>query len=190
MFVWDEAKRKSNLEKHGLDFKDARLVYDSPDKCTYEAGYRGERRLMDLATTVVRGRLLALIYTERGDDVSVISFRPASREERDSMNKTKTETDWKRVQAFKEGDRIPYELEDGPYDPNDAEAPKAWFAQADLIRKGKVVRRGKRGPQKAPTKKLVSLRLSAEVVEHFKASGPGWQTRIDNTLAEAIKRRA
>jgi uncharacterized DUF497 family protein len=37
---------------------------------------------MDIAVAVIRGRLLALIYTERRDDVRVISFRPASREER------------------------------------------------------------------------------------------------------------
>jgi hypothetical protein len=60
------------------------------------------------------------------------------------MNKTKSETDWERVKAFKDGDAIPYEPEDGPYDPNDAEAARAWLAQADLIRKDKVVRRGKR----------------------------------------------
>lgn len=106
------------------------------------------------------------------------------------MKKTQSKTDWKRVLAFKEGDPIPFEPEDGPYDPNDAEATKAWFAQADLIRNGKVVRRGKRGPQKAPTKKLVSLRLSPEVIEHFKSTGPGWQTRIDATLRESIRKRA
>jgi uncharacterized protein (DUF4415 family) len=106
------------------------------------------------------------------------------------MKKTQTETDWNRVLAYKEGDPIPYEPEDGPYDPNDAEATRAWFAKADLIRKGKVVRQGKRGPQKAPTKKLVSLRLSPEVLAHFKAGGPGWQTRIDNTLLKAIRKRA
>lgn len=89
MFVWDEAKRKSNLVKHGLDFKDAHLVYENPDKCTYEAEYRGERRLMDLATAVVHGRLLTLIYTERGDDVRVISFRTASREEREQYEQDK-----------------------------------------------------------------------------------------------------
>jgi uncharacterized protein (DUF4415 family) len=107
-----------------------------------------------------------------------------------SMNTTESETDWERVLTFKEGNAIPYEPEDGPYDPNDAEATRAWLAQADLIRKGKVVRRGKRGPQKAPTKKLISLRLSPEVIEHFKATGPGWQTRIDGALLESIKRRA
>lgn len=102
----------------------------------------------------------------------------------------RSETDWNRVRAFNEGDTIRYEPADGPYDPNDAEATRLWFAQADLIRKGKVVRRGKRGPQKAPTKKLVSLRLSPEVIDHFKATGPGWQTRIDSTLLKSIKKRA
>jgi uncharacterized protein (DUF4415 family) len=106
------------------------------------------------------------------------------------MKKTRTKTDWDRVLAFKEGDRIPYEPGDGPYDPNDGAAARAFFERADLIRGGKVVRRGTRGPQKAPTKKLVSLRLSPEVVDHFKASGPGWQTRIDETLVKAIKKRA
>jgi uncharacterized protein len=89
VFVWDEAKRKSNLEKHGLDFKDAHLVYENPDKCTYESVRRDERRLLDLAFAVVKGRLLALIYTERGDNVRVISFRPASREEREQYEQDK-----------------------------------------------------------------------------------------------------
>jgi len=45
----------------------------------------------------------------------------------------------------------------------------------------------RRGPQKAPTKHPVSIRLSPEVVEHFRATGPGWQGRIDETLKAAIK---
>jgi uncharacterized DUF497 family protein len=83
VFVWDETKRKSNLAKHGLDFSDAHLVYNNPGKCTYDASRRGERRLMDIAIAVIHGRLLALVYTERGNDIRVISFRPASREERE-----------------------------------------------------------------------------------------------------------
>jgi uncharacterized DUF497 family protein len=82
VFVWDETKRLSNLEKHGLDFKDAHLVYDNPDKCTYDSSRQGERRWLDLALALIHGRLLALVYTQRGDDLRVISFRPASREER------------------------------------------------------------------------------------------------------------
>ena len=45
-------------------------------------------------------------------------------------------------------------------------------------------RRG-RGPQRKPTKVAVSLRLTREVVERFKADGPGWQTRIDQALRKA-----
>ena len=39
-----------------------------------------------------------------------------------------------------------------------------------------------RGPQKASTKVPVSIRLSPDVVEHFKAGGPGWQSRINEAL--------
>jgi uncharacterized protein (DUF4415 family) len=106
------------------------------------------------------------------------------------MRKTPSKTDWKRVLAVKEGDRIPYDPEDGPYDPNDPEAAGAFFSRADLIREGKVVRRGKRGPQKVPTKRLVSIRLSPEVIDHFKSTGRGWQTRINSTLRQAIRKKA
>src|SRR6266567_7940126 len=56
------------------------------------------------------------------------------------MKKTPSKTDWDHVLAYKEADRIPYEPEDGPYDPNDADATRAWLERADLIRNGKVVR--------------------------------------------------
>lgn len=42
-----------------------------------------------------------------------------------------------------------------------------------------------RGLQKAPTKIPVSIRLSPEVVDHFRATGPGWQSRIDEILKKA-----
>lgn len=50
--------------------------------------------------------------------------------------------------------------------------------------------RGERGPQKAPTKKLVSLRLDQDVLERAKAGGPGWQTRINDILREALLKQA
>ena len=46
-----------------------------------------------------------------------------------------------------------------------------------------------RGLQKAATKRAVSIRLSAEVVDHFRAGGPGWQTRIDQALKDVIARK-
>lgn len=47
---------------------------------------------------------------------------------------------------------------------------------------------GKRGPQRAPTKIPVSIRLSPEVVKHFKSKGPGWQSRIDDALRKIAKK--
>lgn len=82
MYVWDEAKRRSNLRKHGLDFRDAPLVYENPNKCTYDASRGDEYRLMDIALAVVKGRLLTLVCTENDDEGRVISFRNASREQR------------------------------------------------------------------------------------------------------------
>jgi uncharacterized protein (DUF4415 family) len=50
--------------------------------------------------------------------------------------------------------------------------------------------RGERGPQKAPTKKLVSLRLDQDVIERVKQDGAGWQTRINDILRDALFKRA
>jgi uncharacterized protein (DUF4415 family) len=45
----------------------------------------------------------------------------------------------------------------------------------------------KRGLQKAPRKVPVSIRLSPDVVEAFRASGSGWQARVDEILREHMK---
>ncbi|MGM0543135.1 MAG: BrnA antitoxin family protein [Pseudomonadota bacterium] len=46
---------------------------------------------------------------------------------------------------------------------------------------------GQRGTQQAPTKVKTSIRLSREVVEHFKEEGDGWQGRIDQALKQYIR---
>jgi uncharacterized protein (DUF4415 family) len=51
-------------------------------------------------------------------------------------------------------------------------------------------RRGERGPQKAPTKVAVTLRVDRDVVDRFKAAGPGWQTRMNDALGRAAKRQS
>ena len=47
--------------------------------------------------------------------------------------------------------------------------------------------RGQRGPQKAPVKDRIGLRLDHAVVEHFRSSGPGWQSRINDILAAYVR---
>ena len=43
---------------------------------------------------------------------------------------------------------------------------------------------GVRGPQRTPTKERITIRLSRDVVDQFRATGDGWQTRIDTALQE------
>ncbi|THD72765.1 MAG: hypothetical protein E7813_03530 [Bradyrhizobium sp.] len=61
------------------------------------------------------------------------------------------------------------------------------FAEA-LPELAASIRKG-RGPNKAPTKKLVSLRLSGQVIDAYKAKGPGWQSKIDADLRKINKIR-
>jgi uncharacterized protein (DUF4415 family) len=85
-------------------------------------------------------------------------------------------------------DRDLREVSDSP------ELTKADFAKAKPFAEvfpdlSASIRRG-RGPNKAPTKKQVSLRLSPEVIQHFKKGGKGWQSRIDEALRRVVKRKA
>ncbi|MEQ1592739.1 MAG: BrnA antitoxin family protein [Thiobacillaceae bacterium] len=55
---------------------------------------------------------------------------------------------------------------------------------ADLQAK---LKRITRGPQKALIKERVTIRLSPDVVTPFRATGSGWQTRLDAALKDWLK---
>lgn len=66
-------------------------------------------------------------------------------------------------------------------DPDDApEITDDWIAEADLFNGDKLIRRGR--PRKPNPKTQVTLRLNPEVVEFFKSTGDGWQTRMNDIL--------
>ena len=46
---------------------------------------------------------------------------------------------------------------------------------------------GIRGAQRAPIKERITIRLSQEVVQPFRATGDGWQTRVDAALKEWLE---
>jgi len=76
---WDESKRASNLRRHGVDFADAVGALVDPRNLTREdEDARFEKRFITLG----RGysdRLLLVVWTERGEDVTrIISARKAS----------------------------------------------------------------------------------------------------------------
>lgn len=53
---------------------------------------------------------------------------------------------------------------------------------AEVLPASLMTKLGVRGAQKTPTKERVSIRLSPDVVAAFRATGEGWQTRIDEAL--------
>jgi len=68
-------------------------------------------------------------------------------------------------------------------DPDDApELDDEWFERAEVRIGDKVIRRGRPA---GSSKNLVSLRLDKDVIDHFRASGPGWQTRMNDALRKA-----
>ncbi len=69
----------------------------------------------------------------------------------------------------------------------DFEAAKPFSALPKSLQK-KLLAIRHRGPQKAPTKELISIRLSPDVLARFRAGGPGWQGRIDAALKRTLTR--
>lgn len=71
-------------------------------------------------------------------------------------------------------------------DPDNPPLTEEFWAKAKPMSDERLATyRGMRGPQRAPTKKPTSIRLDADVVEHFRAGGPGWQSRINAALRKA-----
>jgi uncharacterized protein (DUF4415 family) len=68
-------------------------------------------------------------------------------------------------------------------DPDDApELTDEWFDKADFMIGREVIRRGRPA---GSSKQLVSLRLDTAILDHFRATGPGWQSRINELLRKA-----
>jgi uncharacterized protein (DUF4415 family) len=68
-------------------------------------------------------------------------------------------------------------------DPDDApELTDAWFQQADEYIGNTLVRRGR--PPAAKTKVALTVRYDADVIAAFRATGKGWQTRMNDALRE------
>jgi len=61
IYDWDEAKRRTNLSEHKLDFENAWQVYEAENKVTYRSAYPHKERWVDLAE--VEGVVLLLVYT-------------------------------------------------------------------------------------------------------------------------------
>lgn len=81
MTTWDQAKRRSNLAKHGIDLADADNFEFETALVEEDRDAEGEQRFR--AIGFIRDRLHFLVYVLRDDDeVHAISLRPANAKER------------------------------------------------------------------------------------------------------------
>lgn len=78
---WDESKRKSNLIKHGLDFSNADWVLENPFRLDVDIVRNNENRTQSFAYVYNYLAVLSVVHT--GSGKRIISFRKASREERE-----------------------------------------------------------------------------------------------------------
>ncbi|WP_226506668.1 MULTISPECIES: BrnA antitoxin family protein [Pseudomonas] len=71
-------------------------------------------------------------------------------------------------------------------DPDDApELTADFFEAADQYQGERLVKRGR--PKADSVRERITIRLAPEVLQPFRASGPGWQTRVNAALADWLK---
>jgi len=85
IYFWDEAKRKSNLRNHGLDFADCGTVIEDHRTVTIVDMRYHYNEPRFLALGFLRGYEVAVIYTERNNGIRIISFRKVTRKERRAL---------------------------------------------------------------------------------------------------------
>ena len=75
LYEWDEDKRQSNIDQHGIDFQSVN-AFEWQTAVTEPSPRGGEMRY--IAIGYIGIRLHTVIYTERGAATRIISLRPAS----------------------------------------------------------------------------------------------------------------
>jgi len=80
-YQWDPKKAALNYRKHRVYFADAATVFSDEFASTIEDDYPDEQRFITLGMDAL-GRILVVVYTERGDDIRIISARKATVRER------------------------------------------------------------------------------------------------------------
>jgi uncharacterized DUF497 family protein len=82
-FEWDPEKARGNLRKHGVAFEEAATVLADPREMTVHDETHSdleEDRFVSLGLSAL-GRLIAVVYCDRGDWTRIISARQATRSE-------------------------------------------------------------------------------------------------------------
>ena len=91
-FEWDKKKARSNAKKHGVTFDEASTVFGDGFSLTIRDPVHSEveERFVTIGSSH-RGKLVVVVHTERGDNIRIISARPANRREPKAYEETKRE---------------------------------------------------------------------------------------------------
>jgi len=80
-YEWDDDKNQSNLQKHGLDFQDAELIFSGKVITFIDDRYDyGEKRFITLGE--LENRIVVVVHTQRAFTVRIISMRKANEREK------------------------------------------------------------------------------------------------------------
>ena len=80
MTSWDETKRRSNIEDHGLDFEGSDAIWDNFTITREDTRkHYGEKRMVTFG--LLNGEIVVLVHVDRADDMHVISLRKAEKYE-------------------------------------------------------------------------------------------------------------
>lgn len=81
-YEWDASKNEANIRKHGIRFADAANVLEDEFAITVLDDASGEQRFVTIGLDA-SARILVVVYSYRGENIRLISARPAAAHERD-----------------------------------------------------------------------------------------------------------
>jgi uncharacterized DUF497 family protein len=170
-FEWDEAKNRLNLLKHRVHFETAGLAFDDPHALTQRDESTSEEERWITIGSISRGTVLFIVHTcfERDGEeaMRIISARLASRRRGRGELMRKLSRQQKRdIAALRT-------MRDEDIDLSDMPEVVDW-SKAEV---GKFYR---------PPKKVVTMRLDADVLQWLKGYGKGYQTRANLLLRHAM----
>ena len=166
---FDPRKNARNILERGLSFErvaeiDLASAYLLEDKRKDD----GETRY--IALCYLDRRLHVLCFSEINDGIRVIVSAEPTNERQHAMARRKPLMDLAgEVRELTRKDL-------------------AWFKPAAKVLSPALLKKlGVRGPQKAPLKERITIRLSPDIVAQFRDTGAGWQTRMDQALREWLR---
>ena len=78
-YEYDNNKNLSNKHKHGIDFEEAKLIYNDDKMIEITTSYENEERIINIGK--INSKFYTVISTLRGDNIRIISARRARKKE-------------------------------------------------------------------------------------------------------------